>query len=93
MIHYLPIALRVNVCLTRGNDLSPLRLEMCKICEKSIKLRIDKSELVIDLTGTCMVADLHGINHDKPHVRVLYVDEAGSVRSFTVIEKIAGVIE
>jgi len=70
-------------------EIVQLKLESCKICKKKFSLRIDKEALTPDLTGTCQVADIHGINDEKPHIRVLYVDANGSVRSFTVIDKIS----
>ena len=67
-----------------------LRVESCKICEKNVVLAFDKVELRPDATGLCQIIDLHGVNYEsKPHVRLLYVDPSGSVRSFTVITNIA----
>ncbi|MHA2331511.1 MAG: hypothetical protein ACXAEU_05755 [Candidatus Hodarchaeales archaeon] len=37
-----------------------------------------RDELVGDITGICQIADLHGTNDEKPHIRILYVDATGS---------------
>lgn len=69
-----------------------LKLESCKVCKRKFSLRIAKEVLVPDITGTCQVADVHGLDHENPHIRILYVDTNGAVRSFTVIDKISDTI-
>jgi hypothetical protein len=53
-------------------------------------MKFPKSELNPGLTGLATLIDLHGIPFSKPHVRLLYVDEHGSVRSFKVINELTG---
>jgi hypothetical protein len=74
-------------------ETAQLRLETCEICKKQVMLSFPRDELVVDITGICQIADLHGTNDEKPHIRILYVDATGSVRSYTIIERIAKVLE
>ena len=71
-------------------DMIELRCESCPLCkEKRTIMIFPKEKLIPDITGMCTIVDLHGIYHkEKPHVRILYVDPTGSVRSFTVVEKL-----
>jgi hypothetical protein len=43
-----------------------------------VMLSFPRDELVGDITGICQIADLHGTNDEKPHIRILYVDATGS---------------
>lgn len=69
-----------------------LRLENCDICKKQVMMSFPRDELVIDVTGICQIADLHGANDERPHIRILYVDVNGTVRSYTMIDRIAKVL-
>ena len=81
-----------NQGVTSLSDFIYLKLESCKICKKKFSLKIAKEKLIPEITGTCQVADVHGLDHEIPHVRVLYVDTNGTVRSFTVIDKITDTV-
>lgn len=74
-------------------DMIELRCENCPLCkDKRTLLFFPKEKLKPDLTGMCTVIDLHGIYHqEKPHIRILYVDPSGSVRSFTVIDNLTAI--
>ncbi|MFX0095057.1 MAG: hypothetical protein ACFFBD_25195 [Candidatus Hodarchaeota archaeon] len=63
--------------------------EPCEICKKTIILKINKEKLIPSLTGVTTVVDIHGLKTETPHVRILYVDERNSVRSFSTITAIA----
>ena len=50
-----------------------------------------KEDLNPGLTGLATLIDIHGIAFkEKPHVRLLYVDPHGSVRSFKAISELTG---
>lgn len=69
----------------------PLRCEVCPICKFQIQMSIPKEDLNPGLTGLATLIDVHGIAYkDKPHVRLLYVDPHGSVRSFKAISELTG---
>ena len=73
------------------SDLIPLRCEICPVCKNHIKMHFPKSEINPGLTGLATIIDVHGLSfHEKPHVRILYVDPHGSVRSFKAITEITG---
>lgn len=68
-----------------------LRCESCSICGKSPPMRFPRADLNPGLTGLATLIDIHGLAYSsKPHVRLLYVDEHGSVRSFKVISEVTG---
>lgn len=73
----------------KSEETVTLALEQCEICQKQINLKIEKSKLRPSLTGVTTVVDIHGLRHEIPHVRILYVDERNSVRSFSTITAIA----
>lgn len=68
----------------------PLRCEVCPICKQHLTILIERRTLKVDATGSAIIADIHGLAYSIPHVRILYVDEYGSVRSFQVIEHLTG---
>lgn len=54
-------------------------------------MKISKEKLKPGLTGLATLVDLHGIAFkEKPHVRLMYVDPHGSVRSFKAISELTG---
>ncbi len=65
-----------------------LRGEACPVCKKHILLTMDDSQIQPGPSGTETVADIHGLDMDPPHLRVLYVDPSGSVRSFITVKKV-----
>ena len=68
-----------------------LRCEVCPICKIHVQMSISKEDLNPGLTGLATVIDLHGIAFkEKAHVRLLYVDPHGSVRSFKAISELTG---
>ena len=68
-----------------------LRCEVCPICKVHVQMKISKDDLNPGLTGLATLIDLHGIAYkEKPHVRLLYVDPHGSVRSFKAISELTG---
>ncbi|MHA1940582.1 MAG: hypothetical protein ACXACP_06300 [Candidatus Hodarchaeales archaeon] len=76
--------------MTPKGDLVDLNCEPCPICKKAIPLKMNKKDYKPSISGVCQVVDIHGLDHPKTkHVRILYVDERYSVRSFSVITTIA----
>ena len=68
-----------------------LRCEICPICNLHIQMNISKEKLKPGLTGLATLVDLHGIAFkEQPHVRLMYVDPHGSVRSFKAISELTG---
>lgn len=67
----------------------PLNCEPCKICKTAISMRMDPETFKPSISGVSPVVDVHGINHETPHLRILYIDERFSVRSISVITTIA----
>lgn len=73
------------------SDLIPLRCEICPTCKKHIQMHFPKSEINPGLTGLATIIDIHGLSYrENPHIRILYVDPHGSVRSFKSITEITG---
>jgi hypothetical protein len=66
-----------------------LRAEPCPICKSTIALSISKEELKPDITGLDIFVDIHGIEGDHSHVRILYIDAEGFVRSIKTLSKFA----
>ena len=66
-----------------------LRAEPCSICKKTIALSVSPEELKPDITGLDIFVDTHGIDKDPSHIRVLYIDAKGFVRSIKTISKFA----
>ena len=68
-------------------DLIRLRTEPCSICQKTLALSILAEELQPDVTGLDLFLDLHGIDDEQSHARLLYIDETGIVRTISLITK------
>ncbi len=71
------------------NKYVALNCEPCSICNKTIPLKMKKSDYKPSISGVCQVVDIHGLKEEEKHVRILYVDERFSVRSISVIATIA----
>ena len=68
--------------------------EACDICEAVIPVKLNKNDFKPSITGVSTVVDVHGLddkipNGKAPHVRILYVDERMSVRSYSVVTALA----
>lgn len=63
--------------------------EPCPICKKVVPIYLKKDDFKPSITGVSTVVDIHGIEMENRHVRILYVDERMSVRSFSVVTAIA----
>lgn len=68
-------------------DFIRLRTEPCSLCNKTLALSILAEELQPDVTGLDLFLDLHGINEEQSHARLLYIDENGIVRTITLVTK------
>ena len=68
-------------------DIIRLRTEPCTICKKTLALCIAKEKLTPDITGLDLFLDLHGLENDQSHVRLLYIDAEGFVRSINTVTK------
>jgi len=66
-----------------------LRAEPCSVCKSTIALSVSEEELKPDITGLDIFVDMHGIDEDPSHIRVLYIDAKGFVRSIKTIRKFA----
>ncbi len=64
-----------------------LRTEPCTVCNKTFALSVPTSDLKPDLTGLDIFIDTHGIDADPSHVRILYIDAEGFVRSINTVTK------
>jgi hypothetical protein len=64
-----------------------LRTEPCTICNKTLALGIQPEQLEPDITGLDLFLDLHGIDDEPSHVRLLYLDSKGFVRTITNLTK------
>jgi hypothetical protein len=73
-------------------DLIRLRTEPCSICNKTLALSVLAEELQPDITGLDLFLDLHGINGEPPHARLLYVDAGGFVRTISPIKKFTTIL-
>ncbi|MHA1973574.1 MAG: hypothetical protein ACTSW1_11305 [Candidatus Hodarchaeales archaeon] len=69
-----------------------LRTEPCSVCEKTYALGIASDKLQPDVTGLDVFLDLHGLDYEIPHARVLYVDKNGFVRTISVIKKFTEIL-
>ncbi|MHA1226816.1 MAG: hypothetical protein ACTSPV_08760 [Candidatus Hodarchaeales archaeon] len=69
-----------------------LRTEPCSVCDKTFALGIPSNQLQPDVTGLDVFLDLHGLDHEVPHARILYVDEKGFVRTISVIKKFTTIL-
>ena len=72
------------------SDQIPLRCEACPICNKHPSMFFPRAQFKTGLTGLATIIDIHGLAYSTPHIRILYVDEHGSVRSFKAISEITG---
>ena len=73
-------------------ELIRLRTEPCPICNKIYALGIVAEQLKPDVTGLDIFLDLHGINHEQKHGRLLYIDSSGFVRTITMIRKFSQIL-
>ena len=73
--------------------------EPCEVCKKPVTITISKKDLKHSASGVTTVVDIHGLDEQTkkegkpPHVRILFVDEQNSVRSFNTVTSIAHRIE
>ncbi len=74
------------------NEIIRLRTEPCSICNKTLALGVKASELKPDITGLDLYLDLHGLDGDSPHARLLYIDGKGFVRTITMITKFTDIL-
>ena len=72
------------------SDQISLRCEPCPICNKHPPMIFPRDQFNTGLTGLATIIDIHGLAYSPPHIRILYVDEQGSVRSFKAISEITG---
>ena len=72
-----------------NSEYATLVAEACDVCGRQIHLRLKKSDVKPSITGVSTVLDIHGLDMDPPHARILYVDERMSVRSFSIVTAIA----
>ncbi len=68
-------------------NLIRLRTEPCSVCEKTLTLGVVTEQLKPDITGLDLFLDLHGIEDENKHARLLYIDEKGFVRTISTITK------
>ena len=69
-----------------------LRTEPCPICEKMLALGIVTEHLKPDVTGLDLFLDLHGLDDEQKHARLLYIDEKGLVRTISTITKFSQIL-
>ncbi|UCE13724.1 MAG: hypothetical protein JSV04_00780, partial [Candidatus Heimdallarchaeota archaeon] len=63
------------------------RTEPCSVCETTFALGIVADQLAPDVTGLDLFLDLHGLESEQPHARLLYIDAKGFVRTMSTITK------
>ncbi|MHA1969333.1 MAG: hypothetical protein ACW964_16225 [Candidatus Hodarchaeales archaeon] len=73
-------------------DLIRLRTEPCSVCNKTLALGVIADQLKPNVTGLDLFLDLHGIEDEQKHARLLYIDANGFVRTITVITKFSDVL-
>ncbi|MFX0185094.1 MAG: hypothetical protein ACFE95_18580 [Candidatus Hodarchaeota archaeon] len=73
-------------------DLIRIRTEPCSICNNTIPLSVEAEQLKPDITGLDLFLDLHGVDYETPHARLLYIDAKGFVRTISVITKFSHVL-
>ncbi|MHA2304615.1 MAG: hypothetical protein ACXACU_04415 [Candidatus Hodarchaeales archaeon] len=73
-------------------DLIRLRTEPCSVCNKTLALGVISDQLKPNVTGLDLFLDLHGIEDEQKHARLLYIDANGFVRTITVITKFSDVL-
>lgn len=69
-----------------------LRTEPCTICNKKYALGIPSGQLEPDITGLDVFLDLHGLDEELPHVRILYIDGKGFIRTISTIKKFTKIL-
>ena len=69
-----------------------LRTEPCPICKKTLALTISANQLNPDVTGLDLFLDLHGIDEEQSHARLLYIDVTGLVRTISTITKFTSLL-
>lgn len=74
------------------SNLIRLRTEPCSICKRTLALSIQADQLNPDVTGLDLFLDLHGLDEEQSHARLLYIDAEGWVRTITTITKFASVL-
>lgn len=73
-------------------DLLRVRTEPCSVCNKTLALGIEADQLKPDVTGLDTFIDLHGLDDDPSHVRLLYIDAKGFVRTMSTIMKFTQIL-
>ncbi len=73
-------------------DLIRLRTEPCSICDKTYALGVAAEKLKPNVTGLDLFLDLHGIEDEQKHARLLYIDANGFVRTITIINKFSEIL-
>jgi hypothetical protein len=68
-------------------ELIRIRAEPCAICKKTLPMCINSNELKPNVTGLDLFLDLHGLDDDPSHARLLYIDSNGFVRTISTITK------
>lgn len=66
-----------------------LNCEPCPICKKVVPIFLRKEDFKPSITGVSTVVDVHGLDMEERHIRILYVDKRMSVRSFSIVKAIA----
>jgi hypothetical protein len=74
------------------SNLIRLRTEPCTVCNRTLALSISAEELKPDVTGLDIFLDLHGIDDEQSHARLLYIDAEGFVRTISIISKFTSVL-
>jgi hypothetical protein len=73
-------------------EIMRIRTEPCPICEKMIALGIVAEQLKPNITGLDLFLDLHGLEDEQKHARLLYIDEKGFVRTISLITKFSQIL-
>ncbi len=73
-------------------DLIRLRTEPCTICKKMFALGVVADHLKPDITGLDLFLDLHGLEDEQKHARLLYIDATGLVRTISIITKFSQIL-
>ncbi len=73
-------------------DLIRLRTEPCSVCNKTYALGVATEQLKPNVTGLDLLLDLHGIEDEQKHARLLYIDANGFVRTITIINKFSEIL-
>ena len=74
------------------SNLIRLRTEPCSVCKTTLALCISADQLKPDVTGLDLFLDLHGIDGEQSHARLLYIDAKGFVRTISTITKFTSVL-